>query len=388
MVERKRIGIIFSQDENWVGGTYYFLNLIHALNTLESSQKPSVTIISPDEKDFNLVKEETNYPGLSWLNSYHKYSIPERIINRITRVLFSKQIITKTIRQNFDALFPCTWNDLYFSNIANHKKIYWIPDFQEDHYPEFFSEEEIRMRKEHQRVVSMGTQKIIFSSKDAEDDFKRLYPDSTCKTFVVHFAVTHPEYNTIDIKELLKKHQLSGPYFISPNQIWKHKNHRLIIEAVAFLKGRGIKCTVAFTGKEYDYRNPGWAEELKKEVIEKGLDDQILFLGFIDRKEQLQLMNHALAVIQPSLFEGWSTVIEDAKAMNQIVLASDIAVSREQLSINRIFFDSRNARELGEQMKTILLCRPLIKTMSYYRNIECFGKEFLKVTDENIIFED
>ncbi len=39
------------------------------------------------------------------------------------------------------------------------------------------------------------------------------------------------------------------------------------------------------------------------------------FLGFIDRGEQLQLMKNSIAIVQPSLFEGWSTVVEDTKAM-------------------------------------------------------------------------
>ena len=33
--------------------------------------------------------------------------------------------------------------------------------------------------------------------------------------------------------------------------------------------------------------------------------------------DQLRLMKESLGVIQPSLFEGWSTVIEDAKALNK-----------------------------------------------------------------------
>ena len=41
----------------------------------------------------------------------------------------------------------------------------------------------------------------------------------------------------------------------------------------------------------------------------------ISILGFISRQDQLSLMRDAIAVIQPSLFEGWSTVVEDCKAI-------------------------------------------------------------------------
>lgn len=33
---RKRLGLIFINDEQWVGGTYYIINLIHANNVLNS----------------------------------------------------------------------------------------------------------------------------------------------------------------------------------------------------------------------------------------------------------------------------------------------------------------------------------------------------------------
>jgi hypothetical protein len=35
-------------------------------------------------------------------------------------------------------------------------------------------------------------------------------------------------------------------------------------------------------------------------------------------------MKNATAIMQPSLFEGWSTVIEDAKSLQVPVIASDL----------------------------------------------------------------
>jgi len=57
----------------------------------------------------------------------------------------------------------------------------------------------------------------------------------------------------------------------------------------------------------------------------------VQLLGVIPRADQIQVLRCAAAVVQPSLFEGWSTVIEDAKALGRPVIASDIAVHREQL---------------------------------------------------------
>ena len=41
MAKRIKVGIIYSYDENWIGGTYYYQNLIQSLNLLPERRKPS-----------------------------------------------------------------------------------------------------------------------------------------------------------------------------------------------------------------------------------------------------------------------------------------------------------------------------------------------------------
>ena len=76
---------------------------------------------------------------------------------------------------------------------------------------------------------------------------------------------------------------------------------------------------------------------LKKFVTDNNISENVLFLGFIDRKEQLKIMQHSEAVIQPSLFEGWSTVIEDARALNKYIIASDLRVHRNSYRLMQHF---------------------------------------------------
>ncbi len=62
-------------------------------------------------------------------------------------------------------------------------------------------------------------------------------------------------------------------------------------------------------------------------------------------------MQNSLAIIQPSSFEGWSTVVEDAKALNQNIIVSDIAVHREQLPGHSYFFMPTDFVNLGRYME-------------------------------------
>lgn len=42
------------------------------------------------------------------------------------------------------------------------------------------------------------------------------------------------------------------------------------------------------------------------------------------------LMKHAIAIINPSLFEGGSTTVEEAKSLLKVIILSGIPVHREQ----------------------------------------------------------
>lgn len=86
---------------------------------------------------------------------------------------------------------------------------------------------------------------------------------------------------------------------------------------------------------------------MHKLIDENSLQKNISILGFIPRDDQLQLMRYSQAVIQPSLFEGWSTVIEDSRSLQVPVIASNLKVNKEQLKKTGIYFDPSDPDELA-----------------------------------------
>jgi glycosyltransferase involved in cell wall biosynthesis len=70
---------------------------------------------------------------------------------------------------------------------------------------------------------------------------------------------------------------------------------------------------------------------LLQSVATSGLSDEVTLLGEVPRDDVIDLMRAAEIVIQPSRFEGWSTVVQDAKALGRPLLCSDIPVHREQV---------------------------------------------------------
>jgi glycosyltransferase involved in cell wall biosynthesis len=353
---KKKLGLIFSYDEQWIGGTYYTINLIESFLELDEDQQPEVIVFS-NEKDFNRLQEETMYPFLKYeFLDERPFGYFKTTINKISGKLCKKKLFNRRFKGSLDALFLLQFCG-YLENIPMKKRIYWIPDFQDKHYPEFFTKEGLEKKDQKSKWIAEHAQTLILSSNAVYEDWKTFYPEYKCKVKVVHFAVTHPKYEEISILELRKKYHLPENYFFAPNQFWAHKNQMVVIKAVEYLKQMGTNVVLAFSGKENDNRNPGYTEMLKEYVIEKQLQDEVRFLGFLDRKEQLQLMKHALTIIQPSKFEGWSTVIEDAMAMNQPVIASSIKVNMEQLKEQGVYFDPDDFVTLSQKMAKDLMSK-------------------------------
>ncbi len=372
---RKKLGLIFIYNEQWIGGTYYIINLIHALNILDDKEKPELVVLS-NQKDYNYLLSQVKYPFMSYeLLDENPQNYFGKLINKISLRFLGNKIFVRRMKSNIDGVFPFEKNH-YLNNIPLEKRIYWIPDFQDKQLPHFFSPEDLKKRDKRNSWIAYHSKKLVVSSRSVLKDLGEFYPNYKTQVQVVHFAVTHPKFEHIDIEQLKIEYGLPNEYFFAPNQFWAHKNHITIIKAIAELKKQGINIVVAFSGKENDHRNPKYFPSLRKFVEDNDLAENIRFLGFLERKIQLQLMNHSKAIIQPSLFEGWSTVIEDAMAMNQNIIATNLDVNKEQLGDKGIYFEKLDFSSLA---KILLGDLQLNFSFSYSKRKSLFAHNFLEI---------
>lgn len=381
MAKGKRVGIIYNFDENWIGGVYYIQNLIRSLNFLPEKEQIQLYILTKDKAIFQELQKATAYPKLKFIQYKPKYSKLEQFINRVTQKLLRKKLYLKKIKLAWVFPLYCVPQDL------QHIKelILWIPDFQEKYLPNFFSPEEVKNRQLCYENMAVLNYPIVFSSQSASNDFSTFFPDAKNKKKVLQFAVVHPNLMLKNIDEVKLKYGIEGNYFFSPNQFWQHKNQIAIIEAAKILRDKGITVKIVFTGKEHDYRNPAYTTDLKQKVNEYGLENEIVFLGFIDRIDQLVLMKNTQAIIQPSLFEGWSTVVEDAKALNQTLIVSNIPVHLEQLGDKGYYFSPNNYTELANIIVEVME-NPLNKLrydLDYSENIKKFALNLKSLINSN-----
>ncbi len=374
-LDRITIGLPFLGDyKTWAGGVIYIINIISALKTLEEDLPNIIVYYLKKSPIHDIIA--INYPYIELILVKENYTIFEKATNYILVKYFQTSFLFSKLP---DVFYP-HWRMLP----VGKKPIYWIADFQEHYLPQMFSVQEITQRKKNQLNIAAKKSIVVFSSNDAMNDFKNFYSTYKNNLHLLQFASTLPNYKDLDINSLKEEFDLTEKYFFSPNQFWQHKNHIVILKAIKELKSKNLDFQVAFSGSESDYRSKDYFQQLKSYIQENKLEKWVRFLGFIDRKKQLQLMNNAIAIIQPSLFEGWSTVVEDAKALSQYIILSNLKVHQEQISQNCTFFDSLDYMELAKIIEKELINPTLRQNIDYQQNIKDFAKQFLKIVQQNV----
>ena len=356
-----------------MGGVTYARNLLKALNTLDDKDKPFIDVYCRSMEAFDDLEIQTRYPYLDKV-IINDDAVCKIVFRKMVELICGYDAKCKVnmfhIRPGDEILFP------YGMGSESKKLVYWHPDFQEKYLPEYFNEKDIKNRDLSIRFVASQDIPIVFSSHDCEKDFKKFYPEYTNPTFVVHFAVNHTDFSYLNIDDVKMKYQINGDYLLCANQFWKHKNHLFLFKAYKKALDMGFDKTLVCTGALSDYRNPEYIDELKHFIVDNHLEKSIILLGLIDSDELHCLMKYAYAVVQPSLFEGWNTTVEDCKALNTFMFLSELRVHKEQMKKNVCFFDPRDEVAFVQKLLTVV---PKVETYDYSCNLRKFGQDLLNV---------
>jgi len=322
------LGIELILDEGWMGGTIYLRNLVYCLAALPADECPEVRLLSLLDPQHAVVRELRSFPFVDPALAqqepdkraiWHPWG--ERLRRKFARNLFPAQQ-----ERGLDAVFPG-----FGTKIAGAALIRWIPDLQHIRMPENFDQTEIEARQKGLQRWAAEQGILVVSSRSVEQDFTTAFPKMRITPRVWPFLtiMTEHERGGADVHQT---YGLPEKYLYLPNQFWRHKNHLTAFRAIAQLKARGRSVVLVCTGLENDRRDPQHMPMLRRFIAESGIEPQVRLLGLVPRKDQIEIFRSATAVVQPSLFEGWSTVVEDARAVGRPLILSDIDVHREQLT--------------------------------------------------------
>ena len=223
-----------------------------------------------------------------------------------------------------------------------------IPDFQHVRLPQMFSDDEIARRDILYNNLGKHATRIVVASQDIRGDFEDFAPEWKDKVRVVPFAASIEErLLSMDPAACSARYNLPEKFFFMPNQFWKHKNHMVVLDALAIASRKNDAMTVVFTGNMRDYRHPDYFSSLLQEICYKNVRKNVALLGFVPYDDVLQLMRRSMAVLQPSLFEGLSITLAEAKSLGRPVVLSDIPVLRELGPPAAHFFDPHDSEALA-----------------------------------------
>ncbi len=346
-----RIAFTLIGGKSWTGGYNYLLNLVRVMAKYHPEAVTPVlffgTDIDPVEAACFAAIQGTEVVMSPCMNQARKQA-------SLTRSVFLgvDAPVQKLLRANdIDVIFE---NAQFFGQRLGIPAIAWIPDFQHRGMPHLFSRPAYWKRELGFRAQIAGSRTIMLSSEDARKTCEALYPSTAGRTHVVRFAVPPPNITPTpaQARAVADRYELPEHYFFMPNQFWQHKNHLLVVDALALLKQRGHNMVVAASGKQLDPRLPGHFENVKAAIARSGVGENFRLLGLLPYEDLVPLMCASVALLNPSHFEGWSTTVEEARALGVPMLLSDLDVHREQAEGIACFFDRFSAESLANALQS------------------------------------
>ena len=340
---RLRLGIVFNFNPSWMGGIIYILNLIRTLDFLDDSAKPEIFLFY--RSDLKRFVDQICYPYISKV----EWVFPGVYTGYITSWVLGRNEFVRRIINSYDldGIYPL--HDFPVKSRSRTRIVCWYADLQHEYYPNFFTSRKLLERRMRIRFILKNSDYLVVSSNAVLNDFKRFYKlQDRIQTRIYHFVSVIDSLSGLDINELRDKYSLPERYFIVSNQFHKHKNHKVLLNALVRLSRKGKLVHLALTGRFPDSTHSSYMKELHSIIDNNDLHTQISLLGIIPRDEQLLIMKHSQAVLQPSLFEGWSTVIEDAISLQVPVVASSLPVNIEQLGSCGIYFNPDDDERLAD----------------------------------------
>lgn len=339
-----RIAFTLIGGKNWTGGYNYLLNLVRSLVEHVPDRVQPVLFFGTDIDEKDAVPFELIAGAVVIRDAAFNEACKAR---RLRQALFfgrDQPAASAFAAQDINVVFEAAQ---FYGWRFPVPAVAWIPDFQHRYLQHLFDFKAYWKREIGFRAQILSGRQVMLSSEDAREDCERFYPSTRGRTHVVRFAV--PAANAIDAeaaRSVADTYGLPATFFFLPNQFWKHKNHECVIQALRILKARGREVVVAVSGKQADPRDPAHFPRLQQVIKINGLEKNFRLLGLIPNAHIPALMRSCAALINPSTFEGWSTTVEEAKAMGAPMILSSLRVHREQYD-DALFFDADSPEQLG-----------------------------------------
>jgi len=157
--------------------------------------------------------------------------------------------------------------------------------------------------------------------------------------------------------EILARYGLARRrYFIYPANFWPHKNHLMLLLAFAQVVRQhpDLDLRLVLTGASRpDPRT------VRDSISRMRLDGRVLLPGYVPPADLAALLSGALALVFPSLYEGFGMPIVEAFAAGCPVACSDVTSLPEVAGDAALYFDPRKPEAIAAALEQLVCCPSL-----------------------------
>jgi glycosyltransferase involved in cell wall biosynthesis len=280
-----------------------------------------------------------NYP------QFNCYSIP----NHLTPAQGTKGHFRRLVWTQFQLpkIYQKLRSRLLFSPVpeaplyANCRSIAMVHDLIPVRFPKRFSPLTPYFLSYIPQVLQQA-EHIICNSTATARDITYFYKISSKKITPILLAYDANHFKKLDLPTQ------ETPYLLYLGRQDPYKNLHRLIEAFAKISRSEIQLWLAGSpDKRY-------TPQLQRQVEELGLRDRLKFLDYVPYQQLPILLNQALALVFPSLWEGFGLPVLEAMACGTPVITSNLSSLLEVAGDAAILIDPYNVRELTAAMQAMV----------------------------------
>ncbi len=203
------------------------------------------------------------------------------------------------------------------------------------------------------KLVKNRIDHVIAVSESTKNDCVKYLNIPKEKITVIHNAVNEiyqPLEDKKKIEEHLKKeYKIDYPFILFVGTLEGRKNIPQLIKAFYEVKKQGLDHKLILVGMR------GWKSEPIFDTINKlGLDDDIIFPGYIPNNDLVELYNVADVFVYPSLYEGFGLPPLEAMSCGCPVITSNTSSLPEVVGDAGILIDPHDVDGLTEAIYKVL----------------------------------
>jgi glycosyltransferase involved in cell wall biosynthesis len=359
----------------WAGGYNYQSNLFAALDRFRPGEIAPVLFAGTDGDDADLAPMAA-IPGVEIVQSA-AFTGGRGLLAALALGL-DRGAAAEFRAHQIDAVFQTR---RFFGWRLPYPAVVWFPDFQHRRLPQLFPAVARWRREAGFRMQIASGRTVMLSSESAHRDFRTFYPRAKNEVCVVRFATgPSPAFLNANPAEIVAQYQLPEKYFYLPNQFYTHKNHQVVVDALAILAQRGFDVVVCASGSTEDRRERGYFDEVMARVRSRGLERRFRHLGMIPLSHVYALLRACTGLINPSRSEGWSTTVEEAKSFGVPMILSDLGVHREQAGGTASYFGTDDPATLADHIVRVAQesAVPLVRSLvpNHDDRVAAFATDF------------